>query len=108
MKENNYMSTEEQLKYVSKTIDITNKRKKSDDDIYSFILNQLFYIKSCLLDKNIDRIRLKNVNIGTLAVREFDDDLEYSKLLKRVYFIVYYIQDGLKVPRLDDNGNIVN
>ena len=103
---NNHMSTEEQLKCVNEAIALTNKRKANSNDIYHFILNQLTYIKSCISDKKINRNRLKQVNIGTIAVRELYDDLEYSELLKHVYFIVYYIQEGKIVPKLDDSGNI--
>ena len=101
------MSTKEQLQCINKTIELTNNRKEKVDTIYDYISNQLDYIKACILDQNVDRTKLRDVNIGALAVREFYDDIEYSDLLKRTYFIVYYIQDGKPVPKTDEKGNII-
>ncbi|WP_339527287.1 immunity protein Tsi6 family protein [Pseudomonas sp. EA_35y_Pfl2_R111] len=89
----------------------TDKRmnEKVDGEIYSFIRNQLEYIEKCVRDKNVDRSKLRDVSIGQLAVKEFESvDDEYSECLKRAYYVAYHIQGGLKVPRLDKKGNIIN
>jgi len=104
------MTLAEQENSLSLAIDATNQRIESapsESSIYEYILNQLIYIQSCLLDKSEDREKLHDVNIGALAVREFDGvDDQYSLLLKKVFFIVSYMQRGLKVPSLDEQGNI--
>lgn len=110
MTTSNFMTLAEQEDLVSIAIDETNQRIKStlvDGKIYEYILNQLIYIQSCIRDKSKDRSELHNVNIGALAVREFDGvDESYSVVLQNVFFIVSYMKRGLKVPVLDEQGNI--
>lgn len=104
------MSNIEQLHCVKVAIDLTNQRlsKGANKELYEYILNQLNYIDECINDKSVERDKLAEVNIGQLAVREFEPvDSEYSEALKKAYFIVHYMKSGLKVPSLDEHGNII-
>ena len=106
---NSFMTLAEQESLLSLTVDATNQRKKStpESDIYEYILNQLTYIQSCLSNRSEDRSKLHEVNLGRIAVRDFEGiDEEYSVLLKKVFFIVHHMRNGLKVPLLDEQGNI--
>ncbi|MGF1731255.1 immunity protein Tsi6 family protein [Photobacterium kasasachensis] len=108
---NRFMTLNQQQLWINTAIDLTRERLGSDSqnsDLYNYILNQLEYIGECIRDKSLSRERLSDVNVGQLAVREFESiDREYSNSLKKVYFIVHYMKEGNKVPLLDESGNIV-
>jgi len=107
---NKYMTVAEQINWIDVAITLTVKRinTTNDVDLYNMILCQLEYILSCLNDNGSSRGRLSDINIGQLAVREFEqNDEEYCDALKKSYFIVHYMMGGLKVPVIDNRGNIV-
>lgn len=63
--------------------------------VYQSVEAQLNYIISVIEGSCSDRTRLKDVNLGIYAVREFEGtDDELSKALKEVHFIVYTITGG--------------
>lgn len=105
-----FMSIEQQQLWLDAAVNLTQLRLRngSDKELYEYILSQLAYIRDRLTDKALPRDKLSDINIGHLAVREFEDtDQEYSEALKRAYFIVHYMKSGLKVPLLDKNGNVI-
>ena len=107
---NKFMSIEQQKLWIDAAVNLTQLklRSGSNKELYEYILNQLVYIRDRLADKTLPRDKLPDINIGHLAVREFEGaDQEYSEALKRAYFIVHYMKSGLKVPSLDKNGNII-
>ena len=104
-----FMTIEQQQLWIEAAINLTSIRISNggNKELYNYIQNQLDYINSCLNDKSYPRDKLSDINIGQLAVREFEGvDDEFAQALKRVYFITHYMMEGLKVPLLDDNGNI--
>lgn len=108
---NRFMSNEQQQSWVDAALELTNTRLNSDSKntaLYKYILKQLDYINNCLKDKAFSREKLSDINLGKLAVKEFESvDAEYSGVLKKAYFIVHHMKEGKKVPLLDEDGNIV-
>lgn len=105
-----FMSIEQQQMWIDAAIKLTelNLRSGSNDKLYEYILNQLTYVRDRLVDRSLPRDKLHEVNIGHLAIREFEGrDQEYSEALKRAYFIVDHMKRGLKIPLLDTNGNVM-
>lgn len=105
-----FMSIEQQQLWIDAAVNLTQLklRNSSSKELYEYILNQLMYIRERLEDRTLSRDKLADINIGHLAVREFEDsDQEYSESLKRAYFIVHHMKIGLKVPLLDENGNVI-
>jgi hypothetical protein len=66
--------------------------------IFQSIDAQLDYIKDLIDGKTSDRSKLKDVNVGLYAIREFEEsDPEFAKQLKKIQFIADRIKKGLKV-----------
>lgn len=105
-----YMSQKDKENLISYAIDATRSRRRAEKgsvSIFEYIENQLLYVQNCIVDKSTDRSRLHNVNIGMLAIREFEGvDDSYSLALKKAFFVVSYMKRGLKVPAIDELGNI--
>lgn len=80
--------------------EIVQRRLKLAPDYFIFqsIDAQLDYMKE-LIDGNIsDRSKLKDINVGLYAIREFEEsDPEFAKELKKVQFIADKMSKGLKV-----------
>ncbi|WP_431355036.1 immunity protein Tsi6 family protein [Enterovibrio norvegicus] len=69
-----------------------------DFTIYQSIQAQLDYILSIVNGSSTDRSRLKDINLGIYAVREFEDtDPDLSRSLKEVNFIVYKMTGGSNI-----------
>jgi hypothetical protein len=109
----NFQSREDQLLCIDNAIDAARSRADKSintklSGMYSSLLNQLQYVKHCIEDAGIDRSRLHDISVGHIAIREFEEsDPEFAATLKRAYFICYYKSQGLKVPCIDESGNII-
>ncbi|HGE6030307.1 TPA: immunity protein Tsi6 family protein [Vibrio cholerae] len=104
------MTNEKKLLWVSEAKSLTENRIEKDPsrlNLYKVIFNQLEYVEKCIAGEVKTKSKLQDVNLGQLAVVEFEgrDDI-YSNKLKDVYFIVHYMKKGLKVPELDNDGNV--
>lgn len=70
--------------------------------ILDSIEKQLVYVRAILRGEIKDRSRMRDVNVGVYAVREFDEsDPEFAKVLKKVHYIADKMANGLK-PLLQD------
>lgn len=69
-----------------------------DFTIFQSIDAQLDYVEKVLRDSSADRSRLKDINVGLYAVREFEEsDPEFAEELKKVQYIVDRKIKGLKI-----------
>jgi len=67
-------------------------------DLFESIAAQLAYLEGLADGTNTDRSLLSKVNVGLLAVREFEEsDPDLATALKRVQFIADQMRKGLKV-----------
>lgn len=106
-----FMTRDEQLHWVDVAKKMTGMREAESNEkgIYQNIALQLSYIAECIANRESTRDKLADVNIGQLSVQFFDGvDDAYSSQLKRVYFIVDHLRRGLKVPKIDETGNVIN
>ncbi|MBL4608439.1 MAG: hypothetical protein JKY01_11515 [Pseudomonadales bacterium] len=79
---------------------IIRSRLKSAPDytIFQSIDAQLNYMQELLDGKISDRGKLKEINVGLYAIREFEEsDPELAKELKSVQYIVDRMKKGLKI-----------
>jgi hypothetical protein len=76
----------DELNIINKAISESNtylSGETSGSSLFASILNQLNYIKDVLNNKKSVE-KLENINLGLIAIREFDNhDKEYSNLLKQ-------------------------
>jgi hypothetical protein len=89
---------------MTKNLDVLTRAKQKCADLLaqtpdSFplqsILEQLSYVESALGDRNADRSKLKDVNVGLYAVREFEArSPPFAELLYEVEDIVEQMKKG--------------
>ncbi|MCW8932607.1 MAG: immunity protein Tsi6 family protein [Gammaproteobacteria bacterium] len=80
-------------KLISKRLNQSN-----EFEIYHSIDAQLNYLSELLENKISDRTKLKEINVGLYAIREFEEsDPELSSVLKKIQFITIQMSKGLKV-----------
>lgn len=59
------------------------------------VMEQLSYIEESLIDKTVDRQKLKCINIGLFAVREFEVRApDFAQMLYDVEDVVVLMMDG--------------
>lgn len=79
---------------------LSENRLQSAPDFKAFqsIDNQLQYLQDLVSGKITDRSKIKEINVGLYAIREFEEsDPEFSSYLKKVQYIAERIRKGLKV-----------
>ncbi len=85
---------------ISSAKKIISKRlnQSNEFDIYHSIDAQLNYLSDLIDNKISDRTKLKEINVGLYAIREFEEsDPELSNILKKIQFITVQMSKGLKV-----------
>lgn len=66
--------------------------------LYQSIGAQIDYVCEIVLGENKDKTRLKDINVGVYAVREFEEsDPELAEELMNIQFIADKLERGLKV-----------
>lgn len=59
------------------------------------VMEQLSYIEESLRDKSIDREKLKGINVGIFAVREFEARApDFAQMLYEVEDVVALMKEG--------------
>lgn len=82
----------------AKNIIESRLREAPDFTLYQSISAQIDYVGEIVLGDNKDKARLKDINVGVYAVREFEEsDSELAQELKKIQFIADKLKKGLKV-----------
>lgn len=90
------MTTEQALQKIESTWKVSFELFPEDTTWPPVIAtrHQLEYLKS-VLDNTSDRSQLKDINIGLIAVREFENDHEdFAKLIYEVVAIVQLLKNN--------------
>ncbi|WP_047217277.1 MULTISPECIES: immunity protein Tsi6 family protein [Delftia] len=67
-------------------------------DVFQHLTQQLQYVRAVLLDRGLDRSRLHQITIGSVAVKEFDEtDPELARALKDAHHVAVQTGRGLKI-----------
>lgn len=92
------MTTEQAIQKIENTLNSSFELFSKDTDWQPIIAtrNQLDYLKKVLENKS-DKSKLNNINIGLIAVREFESD--YEDFAKKIYEVVGVV-NFLKSNRL--------
>ncbi len=92
------MTTEQAIQKIKNTLNSSFELFSKDTDWQPIIAtrNQLDYLKKVLENKS-DKSKLNNINIGLIAVREFESD--YEDFAKKIYEVVGVV-NFLKSNRL--------
>ena len=88
----------DKVETVKKAKNTLDKRLELAPDfpIFKSIEAQLKYLLSILEGVSKDRSRLKEINVGVLAVREFEESaLELASDLRSVQYVVYKMTGGI-------------
>lgn len=88
------------VEYIDKAILLTDDRLAQFPgfEVLLSTRKQLFYVKSVLLDRSLDRADLHRLDFGSIAVKEFDEtDPELSRALKDAFYVAVCTGKGLKV-----------
>ncbi|WAH57889.1 immunity protein Tsi6 family protein [Pseudomonas silvicola] len=88
------------LDFIDKAIAIAQDRYRRIPafEVYTSVLNQLYFIKAILEKRETDKARLHDLTLGAIAVKEFEEtDPELCEALKDAFYIADQIARGLKV-----------
>lgn len=88
------------VEYINKAILLVNNRLAQfpEFEVLLSTQKQLFYVRSILLDRSLDRADLHRLDFGAIAVKEFDEtDPELSRALKDAFYVAARTRKGLKV-----------
>ncbi|GEM_PF-609370 len=70
--------------------------------VYESICRQVEYVSAVASGQEFDRIRLREINVGVYAIREFEgSDPEFAIALKDTQFIAHQMAKSLKVSSID-------
>jgi hypothetical protein len=93
----------EPIEAVEKALAATNLRLGAAPSfgMYQSIQSQLIYLLSILKGTEPDRSRLKQINFGVYAAKEFEDsDPEFAKALYPAFWVAAQMAKGLKVSNI--------
>ncbi len=81
------MTTEQAIQKIENTLNMSFELFSKDSDWQPIIAtrNQLYYLKN-MLEKKSNKSKLNEINIGLIAVREFEND--YEDFASMIYEIV--------------------
>lgn len=93
----------EPIEAVEKALAATNQRLAAAPSfgIYQSIQVQLVYLLSVLKGTEPDRSRLKQINFGVYAAKEFEDsDPEFAQALHPAFWVATQMAKGLKASNV--------
>ncbi|WP_454709144.1 immunity protein Tsi6 family protein [Delftia acidovorans] len=88
------------LEYIDRALALVAQRALAlpGHDIFQHLAQQLQYVRAVLLDRGLDRSRLHQITIGSVAVKEFDEtDPELARVLKDAHHVAVQTGRGLKI-----------
>lgn len=88
------------LEYIDRALALVAQRALAlpGHDVFQHLTQQLQYVRAVLLDRGLDRSRLHQITIGSMAVKEFDEtDPELARALKDAHHVAVQIARGLKI-----------
>ncbi|MDX4953510.1 immunity protein Tsi6 family protein [Delftia acidovorans] len=88
------------LEYIDRALALVAQRALAlpGHDVFQHLAQQLQYVRAVLLDRGLDRSRLHQITIGSVAVKEFDEtDPELAGALKHAHHVAVQTGRGLKI-----------
>lgn len=88
------------LEYIDRALALVAQRALAlpGHDVFQHLTQQLQYVRAVLLDRGLDRSRLHQITIGSMAVKEFDEtDPELARALKDTHHVAVQTARGLKI-----------
>jgi len=88
------------LEYIDRALALVAQRALAlpGHDVFQHLAQQLQYVRAVLLDRGLDRSRLHQITIGSVAVKEFDEtDPELARALKDAHHVAVQTARGLKI-----------
>lgn len=88
------------LEYIDRALALVAQRALAlpGHDVFQHLTQQLQYVRAVLLDRGLDRSRLHQSTIGSVAVKEFDEiDPELARALKHAHHVAVQTGRGLKI-----------
>ncbi|KLO58624.1 hypothetical protein AA671_17690 [Delftia tsuruhatensis] len=88
------------LEYIDRALALVAQRALAlpGHDVFQHLTQQLQYVRAVLLDRGLDRSRLHQITIGSVAVKEFDEtDPELARALKHAHHVAVQTGRGLKI-----------
>lgn len=88
------------LEYIDRALALVAQRALAlpGHDVFQHLAQQLQYVRAVLLDRGLDRSRLHQITIGSMAVKEFDEtDPELAQALKHAHYVALQTGRGLKI-----------
>lgn len=88
------------LEYIDRALALVAQRALAlpGHDVFQHLTQQLQYVRAVLLDRGLDRSRLHQITIGSVAVKEFDEtDPELARALKDAHHVAVQTGRGLKI-----------
>ena len=88
------------LEYIDRALALVAQRALAlpGHDVFQHLTQQLQYVRAVLLDRGLDRSRLHQITIGSMAVKEFDEtDPELARALKDAHHVAMQTGRGLKI-----------
>ncbi|MDH0772438.1 immunity protein Tsi6 family protein [Delftia tsuruhatensis] len=88
------------LEYIDRALALVAQRALAlpGHDVFQHLTQQLQYVRAVLLDRGLDRSRLHQITIGSMAVKEFDEtDPELARALKHAHYVAVQTGRGLKI-----------
>jgi len=88
------------LEYIDRALALVAQRALAlpGHDVFQHLAQQLQYVRAVLLDRGLDRSRLHQITIGSMAVKEFDEtDPELARALKDAHYVAVQTGRGLKI-----------
>lgn len=88
------------LEYIDRALALVAQRALAlpGHDVFQHLSQQLQYVRAVLLDRGLDRSRLHQITIGSVAVKEFDEtDPELARALKDAHHVAVQTGRGLTV-----------
>lgn len=88
------------LEYIDRALALVAQRALAlpGHDVLQHLAQQLQYVRAVLLGRGLDRSRLHQITIGSVAVKEFDEtDPELARALKDAHYVAVQTGRGLKI-----------
>ncbi len=88
------------LEYIDRALALVAQRALAlpGHVVFQHLAQQLQYVRAVLLDRGLDRSRLHQITIGSVAVKEFDEtDPELARALKHAHYVAVQTGRGLKI-----------
>jgi hypothetical protein len=102
------MNSKNPLDFINRAIAITSERRDECPQlsVYTNLLEQLKFAEAVFLGIEENKSRLFDLTIGSIAVKEFEeDDPELARALKDAYSVAIQLAEGLKIQLPGDPSN---